>query len=556
MSNLTWNVTLFGARFVRKVPHSYHHHVENGVAVKIPIIKPADTLKYLLEQYPWTLLGGLVPGEHTQLVSTFWRQYKKEHASHEIFRMAENGEVQLEHTVPLVLHGDGGRTTKKQPIEVVSFCPVLGLDSDQKPLKCTCQPSTTYCGKRKRSALAQRLNLKNTSFATRFLMFAYPSKKYKSTPGLLRSLLRAVSDDLGAVCRSGLSTSFSGNDFHFNFAILGIKGDQEWHAKSGLLTRTYMNVGYKNSIPCCSDCLAGGPGVPFEDASSQAAWRSTIYTVAPWTSTPPFASIPFCDWDSGEAAFFFKRDIFHIFRLGIARNFLGSALVYLAGAGHFDSPQDTRNLDDRLARAWARFQLWCVGNGASPAGIRSFSRQKLHIPVAGSFPWVGCKASDTILLLRWMLFFCRIEMNAGHQSNMLRTIAAACENGLHFQGVYRHGVWLNESCRAKLLKNAQRFTTAYAVLAREAYQQNMQLWAMVPKFHSFDHVKVALEPAADKDFYLNPATFCCSMSEDFIGRISRHSRRVSYIQVEENTLLAYRVKAKFQLSRLAKARGL
>lgn len=529
--------------------------VENGVAVRMPILKPTDMLKYLLTTYPWTLLGGLVPGQHAQLFSTFWRQYKKEHGSHAVFHMAERQEIALEHTVPLTLHGDGGRTVKKQPLEVVSLCPVIGLDTDSKPLQCSCENTASYSGKRKRSAFAHRLNLKNTSYATHFLMFAYPGKKYKKTPGLLRSLLHAISQDLGELCRRGLTISFAGNTHHFNFAVLGIKGDQEWHAKSGLLTRSYMNVGHRNSIPCCSDCLAGGPGLPFEDATTGAAWRGTINTVAPWSSTPPFAPIPFCDWDSGEASCFFKRDIFHIFRLGIGRNSFGSALVYLAGEGYFDSEGDTRNLDDRLARAWSSFMLWCNGNGESPQGIRSFSRQKLHIPVAGSFPYVGCKASDTIILLRWMLFFCRLQMDSGTQCAMVRNIAAGCENGVAMQGVYRHGIWLNDSCRGKLMKNIHRFTVAYASLAQEAYQQGKQLWAMVPKFHSLNHIKVCLEPDRNRDFHLNPATFCCSMSEDFIGRVARQSRRISYVQVEDNTLLAYRIKAKFQLSRLAKARG-
>lgn len=106
------------------------------------------------------------------------------------------------------------------------------------------------------------------------------------------------------------------------------------------------------------------------------------------------------------------------------------------------------------------------------------------------------------------------------------------------------------------MKNAQRFTTGYAKLANAAFHDGLQLWAMVPKFHSFDHVKVSLENSADKDFYLSPAVFCCSMSEDFIGHVAKQSRRVSYKQVIESTLLAYKVRARFQLRRFKHARHL
>ena len=106
------------------------------------------------------------------------------------------------------------------------------------------------------------------------------------------------------------------------------------------------------------------------------------------------------------------------------------------------------------------------------------------------------------------------------------------------------------------MKNVQKFVTAYAKLAAEAYGQNLQLWAMVPKIHSLDHVKVDLEFSERKDYTLNPATWDCAMSEDFVGRISRHSRRVSYIKIVESTLMAYKVKCRFLLNRLKEARRL
>ena len=219
---------------------SYHVHKENGALVSVAFLKPRDMLEHILCTYPWALLGGLQPGPNAErMLNTFWKTYRLEHGSHAVYQMADANQVRLDRTIPLVLHGDGARTQKKQPLEVVSVCPVLGLDTEQSCLTCTCEKAQTYSGKRKRSPLAQRLNLKNSSYATHFLAFAIPSKKYKATPGLLKSLLGEVSENLGEVCKTGLEYQ---EGYRFHFAGIGMKGgpriscemwpsDQELHER-------------------------------------------------------------------------------------------------------------------------------------------------------------------------------------------------------------------------------------------------------------------------------------------------------------------------------------
>lgn len=528
-----------------------HKHSENGTTVELPYLKPTDVLSHLMDSYPWVLLGGLKPGlPSQQMLATFWKLYKEEHGSHAVYTMAENQQLNLEFTIPLVLHGDGGKTLKKQPLEVVSLSPILGLDTHGKSLVCRCECPRTYSGKRKASPMAQRTNGRNNSYLTHYLLFAYPSKKYKKTPGLLKSLLGKISNDLGTLCERGLQ--YQGN--FYNFAVLGMRGDLEYHAKSGLLKRSYMNVGHRNPIPCCSECLAGGPGVEFEDFSRSAAWRATLYSSAPWDGLPPFSSIPFEDWTGGSAARFFKRDPLHIFRLGISRQFIASSIVLLCIQGFFDHEGDGCGIDDRLGRAYAGFMLFCDTNSLKPAGFRSFSRQKLHLPTLGSFPYIGCKGSDVPILLKWLLFFTRLNLIAKPGDLTLLLISAGCDSGLGFQGIYRHGVWLQSTCRAKLEKDLERFLGSYARLAALTYQQGYQLYAMVPKAHALDHIKYSLELGNQKEFTCNPSVWDCSMSEDLVGHISRQSRRVSHVHVVANTLLAYKVRARFVLERFKKAR--
>ena len=45
------------------------------------------------------------------------------------------------------------------------------------------------------------------------------------------------------------------------------------------------------------------------------------------------------------------------------------------------------------------------------------------------------------------------------------------------------------------------------------------------------------------------------MSEDFVGRVARQSRRVGHRHVVENTLHAYKVKGKLELDRLKRKRA-
>ena len=169
---------------------SYHLVEKNGFNVNMPYHSPRFLLKYLMESEPWLLLGGLPPGRDAQqLLETFWNAYRCEHPSHEVYSRQDDFRV----IIPLTLHGDGARTLKKQPLEVVSVQPVLGLDTMEAPLTCSCDNPTTHSGADLSDPCCLRLNSKHNSYLTHFLLFAFPSKKYKKLPGLLAAMLEVVS---------------------------------------------------------------------------------------------------------------------------------------------------------------------------------------------------------------------------------------------------------------------------------------------------------------------------------------------------------------------------
>lgn len=534
---------------IRKVPTSHHIFRENAEVVKLPFLKPSDMLQHLLREEPWLLLGGLQPGDQScEMLTRFWQLYQGEHPTHAVYELEQRQQCDLSHCIPLLLHGDGGRTAKKQPLEVQSLLPVLGLDTLQKAFKCRCENQQSYGLRRScLHPLVQRLNNRNSSYLTHFLLFAFPSKHYKKTPGLLMEMLRVISEDLADCCLQGLRSK---DGQLWRFAVIGTRGDAEWHAKTGILSRSYQNVGHKNALQCCHECLAGDPLHPFENFRKDASWKGTLFASAPWQELPPFAALPFdvAGWQSGGAAKFFRRDSFHVFRLGIGRNFLGSAIISLALDGHFDEPEDTKNLADRLVRAWSFFSLWMTATGNTVNGLRSFSKEKLHFPTMNSFPYVGCKGSDTVVLLKWIRFFAGLK----HEELLVTT----ADHGLAFQTIHGHGLWIRPSCRKAIERSVAGFLAGYAKLAQKALQNRRTLFSMVPKVHAFAHFQHDAEKAKDEPFTMNPGAFDTSTSEDFVGHVARQSRRISYKNIVENTVLAYKVRANLTIQRFKKARRL
>ena len=311
-----------------RIPISEYVHSEGPLVATFPYLAPREVLKHLLlNGYSWLLLGGCHESNDDveTLLRSFWRCYQKEHPEHKVFEHPDR----LGTTFPVTVHGDGGRTQKRQPLEVFSLQPVLGLNTaaSTKTMACCCDTSATYGGTDLGAPESQCLNSKHSTYLTHFLLFAYPSKSYSQFDDLLTGFLTEILDDLALCCQEGIALK-SGKTYYP--ACIGFKLDMEWMSKAGTLTRSYQNVGYVREIPCCHECDAGSPGVPFEDTNDDALWIPTRFNTVPWQQVPPWRSIPF---DDGKPAKFLRRDAFHIFRMGIGRNFLGSCVFLLIYMG-------------------------------------------------------------------------------------------------------------------------------------------------------------------------------------------------------------------------------
>ena len=266
-----------------RVPISTFVYEEQGDTVVMPYFRPGDFLKTLMESHSDLLLGGHVLGSiaATRMLDVFWQNYSLEHTTHAVVGMPRD--LQKLH-IPLMLHGDGGRTQKKQPLEIVSLEPVIGVDTcSGLKSQCSCRETMQVGGDKARDPATQRLNCRHNSYLQKFLLFAYPSKHYPKMPGLLCALHKLICQQLAAVCATGIVV----NERRYFFGIIGYKGDFEWHAKLVEYTRNYSHLGRVREIGCCPECAAGSPGVPFEDISTHAVWTTTICQDLPWRSPPP-----------------------------------------------------------------------------------------------------------------------------------------------------------------------------------------------------------------------------------------------------------------------------
>ena len=297
------------------VKTSWHTFVEDGQIVNLPYLRPGCYLKQLLERNSDLVLGGYNLEDEMvgSVLQQFWSSYAIDHPSHEIYAW---GPERLSRTIPYCLHGDGGRTQKKLGLDIISWEPTLGLNSKRT----ACSETSEYCSCPDPKPVSnQRINSRWCSYLSRFLIVAFPGKKYPD--GLLQDVMRNVSQQLQDLHENGLLV----RGRRLFFTCVGFKSDMEYMSKilrDAGLTRSYEHLGSTNSLEVCHECKAGRVDIPFEDTHVSATWTQSLYRSLAWTGAPCVNAINFEPWQTlpSKAAMFFRRDPLHIFRLGALAN--------------------------------------------------------------------------------------------------------------------------------------------------------------------------------------------------------------------------------------------
>ena len=547
--------------------------------VSLPYLKTVDFFSLLLHRYPKLLWGGESVGE--EVCRNFWQQYQKFHAQHRVFeRFDENDRARV---LPVCIHGDKGRTYLKQPILCVSWESAFGLPKWLRASASKCERTRKQahqrqeqgdklswpCAKRaweqatpelhddtdcpKRRRLDERADMphngRGNTIMTRFLCTCIPAKVFRAHPHAISAFSEELQRELTQLFEDGVADP---EGKVWRLALIGVKGDYEYHLECAQYSRSYMNIGTRYSREFCPECLAGGPDFDAFDAADVPSWASTVGQSDPWESLPVFNRIPF---SGSHPATLYRRDAFHTLKYGFVRDFCASSIIYLAQLAYFDFEGDARNLDARLQRAYSCFKLYCLAEGKSTS-LRKFSRGNFHRAKKNQFPHLGGKGADTVVCCQFLEFLFKLHLKAPkHESHkiLLAGMLETVQGFLTDIGIYHsHGLFMPRSCGQLLLKSGLRLFRGYLWLSQRSADENRKLYSLRPKVHFFSHFLYDLRAQiqrGDERLLNYCATFNCESNEDFIGRISRISRRVSPKTASKRTIQVYLLSCKLTFRR-------
>ena len=558
---LTWNV-----------PLSCYRYTHDCKEIEVPYLSPLKMLPYLLERAPGLLFGGLDAVQGQGLLSSFWSAYKQTHGEHSVYRDHYDS---LATTLPIAVHGDEGRGVRKGNTCILSVESVFGLstasniESATHHHACRCCSGTgldleepvrsqTPCSDLP-PASYQALTTKGHCFLTRFLVFMLPSSLSKESD-LIDGLLDRVFSELRQLYWEG----FHARGRWWSCALIGCKGDLAWLAKIGSLVRSFRNLS-DTPKEMCHECLGGGVTYPYEDLRAVPRWSTTIFVRRPWNlnAPPSVVKVPF---DAAAPEKVLRRDIFHNTKVGMCRDFLGSAILLLCELKYFHHPTAPGTSNARsvlLQRARNHFRLYCLAVNKS-AALRTFTKDNFNCQTRKNYGWISCKGSDATLLVEWICILTRACINdpldAAHVPLLELLNGTARSANDWMKAMYKHGMWLTKPCATALYKEGRHFVVNYNTLAFKCLHEiGFFGFAIKPKAHMIAHTlyeqKVWLDNPA-VSLIPSPLLWSCEGGEDLIGRISRISRRSHQSRVMTTTLERYLLKTKCLHDRWRKDPGL
>ena len=472
----------------------------------------------------------LIPG--AARLEEFWERFRSEEPNHEVFG---HDFISFKDLVPIYVHGDGGRTYRRDELMILQFQPILGLGSRAShPLKKRFQGTTG-------------VNLQGHSFTTRFLTGVLPKPMYKTTPAHFDMFIDVAFEDFQALYYSGLRVR---DDRVLRFLVLGLKGDLPFLVKAGHLNRTFLHIRKGPEGPkskaltgCCWKCAAGTSAVPFEEFTRSPAWLTTTgpNNELPWTTIAPFLErVPHVLDDKGS---FFKLDLLHIYHLGIGRDFAASSLVAILDFVYEGT------VPERLVKMNADLKEY-LASSRKQVHFKLLTRDILGFDSDKVFPaghWN--KAFDTPVLIEFVGWVLRRNNVILNSQRVLQIMASACDAMSRFmQNLLRSGLWLKQAVAADCGEDGLYFLACYAKLARVSFDAQKCRYNMVPKLHCFHHVCLDLvRKSSLLTFILNPLAECTFQDEDFVGRVARLSRRVNPRLQCLRTIQRYLVATRYEL---------
>ena len=513
------------------------HAIEDPTNKKITTyhIMPQSWVEFMMEQE-------LENKAHPEVYfRSFWEVYRLSHPDHEVFKDSSRD---LGLVLPILLHGDEGRSQKKTSYLVLSMENPISYKTKKcydKP--CTCEaelastPGLPTFGPEKPDLLPKSAlqalsdmwtNFYGHSYLSRRLLFGLGGWITKKNNHVVESLLAEIAEGFQSLLSEGVMV----RGRRFFAAVAGVKGDMDFHRKYFNLERCYTHVGKASGTGyICHSCLASvGGEFPFEDLSEEPKWSASQFQERPWppSQVPALSRIPF---DSQSPERMLVPDPFHVVKLGVARDLLGGMIVVLCRKGFFDFPKASKDFVARFQRAWNSFSLWAQVNKEYPR-LKSFNKGNLNMRNFLSAPWLNSCGSDSMAIMKFFVWFLRLMLDKPRVDGcgpLLQCMLQTCEAGLKmFRIMNSHRLVLRRPCARLLYVTIMRFLRGYRRLSVSMLELKMRAFMLKPKHHSLHHIAITIRTSllSGHSAVFNPQIASCDINEDYIGRVSRLSRRV------------------------------
>jgi len=507
------------------LPIAQHYLDTKDDSLKLPFLRFRDWLSFLLKHNCLHILCGLVkpnPDRQGDIFEAFWRRFAIHHPDHPVIQRAERGEISLRRTVPLLLHGDEGRSKKRSPFLVCNLHSPLG-----RGVEAGLQEG------RRREYLKMLPNFTGHSYTNRFLVSCLPKQDYCGKNSFVFDILmQTIAEELHHCASEGVQHEGQ----RYLAVCIGIVGDWPWLCKAGGLQRSFMNVnkhkedaGGRRRSECrgvCHLCRAGQPDWPYEQIGSRTPlWEATMLTQSPFQGPCCLEIIPHCP---GKFPDMFKFDVFHTWHLGVGKNFLGGMLALLSEL------EDGSNVDVRFEQLSARYKAWCRQNGKT-AYCQRITKEHLNWISKSHYPTGSWHKGDlTTTLMLWVESRFHAEQWQDEMLALAGQAAVAINKAVRL--MYTSGAWMEQATARECADLGLRFLRRYNSLALLAHAQNKRLWLVMPKAHALHHLFLHLLQQSNVGRCFNLICTSVQQDEDLIGRNSRLSRHVSTLTCAQRVM--------------------
>ncbi|CAK9068436.1 unnamed protein product [Durusdinium trenchii] len=362
---------------------------------------------------------------------------------------------------------------------------------------------------------ALQLNMLGSTIKSHFPSFIMPVSLYKDNDGAFYHMLELVAGELKDLFEDGLQ--LGGRKFFM--CCLGVKGDAPFLAKAGRFNRSFTRrptrpSSKKPATGLCHQCMAGNEelGIPFEDfGRERPQWLSTVGSVPAYSraAPSPLLKIPF---DGTDMSVFFRWDVFHNWHLGLGKTFITSAVCCVLEL------LNPLSLDAAFKVLTEDFGSYCQMNKQSPYHKKLTSQ---FFGVEASFqdwPDAGWSKGDfTRLICQWFEDYCS------------RKVAEATSDANSWlTALYHEGLFIRAPVARGIALRGLKFLHGYAKLAKMAFDRGQKRFALIPKGHYLHHQVLDLLHQSERSRWCpNLLMYGCQLQEDYVGRPSRISRRVS-----------------------------